>query len=33
MIEEVGDWVRLVAAADPNDKAELYTQLELKLTY
>lgn len=33
MIEEVGDLVRLVSEADPDDKAELYTQLSLKLTY
>ncbi|MFI7453680.1 recombinase family protein [Nonomuraea sp. NPDC049714] len=33
MIEEVGDLVRLVADADPDDKAELYNQLGLKLTY
>ncbi|WP_253770696.1 hypothetical protein [Nonomuraea roseoviolacea] len=33
MIEKVGDLVRLVGQADPDDKAELYTQLGLKLTY
>ncbi|GII70897.1 hypothetical protein Sme01_33730 [Sphaerisporangium melleum] len=33
MIEEVGDLVRLVSEAGPDDKAELYTQLGLKLTY
>ncbi|MFI6298347.1 recombinase family protein [Nonomuraea sp. NPDC050790] len=33
MLEEVGDLVRLVGEADPNDKAALYTQLGLKLTY
>ncbi|MEU8108407.1 recombinase family protein [Nonomuraea muscovyensis] len=33
MIEEVGDLVRLVSEADPDDKAELYTQLGLKLAY
>ncbi|MGW2146816.1 hypothetical protein ACWCOT_21105 [Nonomuraea bangladeshensis] len=33
MIEEVGDLVRLVGEADADDKASLYTQLGLKLTY
>ena len=33
MIEEVGDVVRLVGEADPDDKAALYTKLGLKLTY
>ncbi|GAA4511416.1 hypothetical protein GCM10023096_17930 [Nonomuraea ferruginea] len=33
MIEEVGDLVRLVGEADPDDKAALYTQLGLKLTF
>lgn len=33
MIEEVGDLVRLVSEADPDDKAELYVRLGLKLMY
>ncbi|MET7999918.1 hypothetical protein [Nonomuraea glycinis] len=33
MIGEVGDLVRLVGEADPDDKADLYTRLGLKLTY
>ncbi|MDF5759397.1 DUF2637 domain-containing protein [Spongiactinospora sp. TRM90649] len=33
MMEEVGDLVRLIADSDPDDKAELYTKLGLKLTY
>ncbi|MGW6494978.1 recombinase family protein [Nonomuraea angiospora] len=33
MIEEVGDLVRLVGEAEADDKAELYTQLDLKLMY
>ncbi|GAA1673068.1 hypothetical protein GCM10009733_082760 [Nonomuraea maheshkhaliensis] len=32
MIEEVGDLVRLVSEADPDDKAGLYGRLGLKLT-
>ena len=33
MIGEVGDLVRLIGKADPDDKAKLYSQLGLKLTY
>ncbi|MFE0147742.1 hypothetical protein ACFWY5_11385 [Nonomuraea sp. NPDC059007] len=33
MLEEVGDLVRLVGEAGAEDKAALYTQLGLKLTY
>lgn len=33
MIEEVGDLVRLIGEADPDDKAKLYSQLGLKLMY
>ncbi|MBB4934742.1 hypothetical protein F4561_005636 [Lipingzhangella halophila] len=33
MVHELGDIVRVLNEADPNDKAELYQQLGLKLTY
>ncbi len=33
VIEEIGDVVSLVGEADPGDKAEIYLQLGLKLTY
>jgi hypothetical protein len=33
LIEEIGDMVRLVAEADPDDKAKCYLRLGLKRTY
>ena len=33
MIGKLGDMAAVVQAADPNDKAEVYQQMGLKLTY